>query len=194
MAASAVAASIAVPTTIAATLAIAAGTLDVLLPALGANAAARTRSIALFKAVRTLLVTVPKATLSITVAATASVIAVEVAALTALETVAVAMRTAAGTLIHADAQLTARHVSLGDTGQLLAGQVRGDIDQREGRVDFDVADIAAVNAALACDRADDRTGLHAVLLAHLDAVAGTGAGCRVPGGRRRDDGHRLHRP
>ena len=71
MAASAVAASVAVPTAIAATLTLAAGTLDVLLPALGANAAARTRSVALFEAVRTLLVAVPEAALSITVAATA---------------------------------------------------------------------------------------------------------------------------
>ena len=46
-------------------------------------------------------------------------------------------------------------------------------------VDLDVADVAAVDAALACDRADDRTRLHAVLLTHLDAIARTGAGCRA---------------
>ena len=103
MAASAVAASVAVPTAIAATLTLAAGTLDVLLPALGANAAARTRSVALFEAVRTLLVAVPEAALSITVAATASVIAIKVAALTALEAIAVAVRTTARALVHTDA-------------------------------------------------------------------------------------------
>ena len=122
MAASAVAASVAVPSAVAATLAFAAGALDVLLPTLGANAAARTGSVALFEAVRTLLITVSEAALSITVATAASVISVKVAALTALESVAVAVRTAAGTLVNADAQLAAGHVSLGDTGQLLAGQ------------------------------------------------------------------------
>ena len=129
MAASAVTASIAVPTAIAATLAFAAGTLNVLLPALGAIAAERTGPITLFEAVRTLLVPVPESTLAIAVATAASVISVEVAAFTAFKTVAVAVRTAAGALVHADAQLAARDVSLGNTGQLLARQVRGDVDQ-----------------------------------------------------------------
>ena len=103
MAASAVTASVAVRTAVAATLAFTAGTLDVLLPALGANAAARTRSVALFEAVRTLLIAVPEAALSVTVAATASVIAIKVAALTALEAIAVTVRTTAGALVHTDA-------------------------------------------------------------------------------------------
>ena len=103
MAASAVAASVAVPTAVAATLAFAAGALDVLLPALGANAAARTGSVALFEAMRTLLITVPESTLAIAVATAASVISVEVAALTALETVAVTVRAATGALVHTDA-------------------------------------------------------------------------------------------
>ena len=129
VAASTVTASIAVPTAIAATLTLAAGTLNVLLPALGANRAARTGPVALFEAVRTLLITVTEAALAIAVATAASVISVEVAAFTAFEAVAVAVRTAAGALVHADAQLAARDVSLGNTGQLLAGQVRGDVDQ-----------------------------------------------------------------
>ena len=149
MAASAVAASVTVPTAIAATLTLAAGTLNVLLPALGANAAARTGPVALFEAVRTLLITVTEAALAIAVATAASVISVEVAAFTAFEAVAVAVRTSAGTLVHADAQLTARNVSLGNTRQLLARQVRRDVHERERRVDLDVADVAAVDAALA---------------------------------------------
>ena len=78
---------------------------------------------------RTLLIPVPESTVTIAVATAASVISVEVAAFTAFKTVAVAVRTAAGALVHADAQLAARDVSLGNTGQLLAGQVRGDVDQ-----------------------------------------------------------------
>ena len=42
-----------------------------------------------------------------------------------------------------------------------------------------MADVAAVDTALASDSADDRTGLDAVLLANLDAVARTGAGGRT---------------
>ena len=103
MAASAVTASVAVPTAVAATLAFTAGTLDVLLPALGANRAARTRSVALFEAVRTLLVAVAEATLVIAIAAASSVIAIKVAALTALEAIAVAVRTTTGALVHTDA-------------------------------------------------------------------------------------------
>ena len=78
---------------------------------------------------RTLLVTVRESTFTIAVAAAASVIAVVVAALATLEAAAVAVGTAAGALIHADAQLAARHVSLGDAGQLLTGQVRSDVHE-----------------------------------------------------------------
>ena len=125
---------------------------------------------------RTLLVAVPKTSLALAIATAASIVAIIVVAFAALETIAVTVVAPAGSLVHADTQLTARHVSLGDTGQLLAGEVRGDVDQRESRVDLNVPDVAAVDATLARNRADDGTGLHAVLLADLDAVTRTGAG------------------
>ena len=66
VAASALAAAVAFPASISA-IAFTTRTLDVFLPALGANTATRTRPIAFFEAVRTLLVAVPKTSLALAI-------------------------------------------------------------------------------------------------------------------------------
>ena len=83
-----------------------------------------------------------------------------------------------GALVHANAQRTALNVALANAVQLIVGQVAGNFDQREGREDFNIANVATVNATFTSNRSDNRTGLHAVFLANLNAVSGTGTkGC-----------------
>ena len=163
-------------------LAAATRTLDVLLPALGANTAARTRTVPLLEAVRPFLVGTPKTAPTVAVATvmvsslatTASEITVIVATLGA-----VTLSSRARPLVHSDTQLATGHVAPGNAGKLLAGQISRDVHEGEGRVDFDVTDVAAIDASLARDCSNNGTRLHAVLLADLNAVARAGAGSRA---------------
>src|SRR5699024_5278344 len=77
---------------------------------------------------------------------------------------------AARSAIRADAQLAATDLRAGDPLHLLRRQRAAELDQGEVREDLDLADVLAVQAALAGERADDPRGPCAVGVPHPDLV------------------------
>src|SRR5699024_6474173 len=126
-------------------------------PGSGDGGAARTR------AGRSALVATERATLP--VEAPAAVIAPE-------RPVPVPARAlaAARPAIEADAQLAAADLRPRDPLHLLRGQRAADLDQGEVREDLDLADVLAVQTALAGQGADDPRGPCTVGVAHPDLV------------------------
>ena len=84
---------------------------------------------------------------------------------------AVTAATALRSLIGTDLEGTARDLSIVDAVGGLGGELSDDLHKGEGRVDVNLAQVRAAQAALTCDSSDDGAGLDAVTVADLDTVA-----------------------
>src|SRR5690606_21019502 len=81
-----------------------------------------------------------------------------------------AVRATGTAAVRADLERLTRDARGPDALARLRRQRRGQLDERERGEDLDLADVGAVQAALACQRADDRVGASAVVAADVDAV------------------------